>query len=296
LIVVPAPASRVLGLKIAELSRVKAVEVESKFFPDGETYLRFTEDPKGEEVVIVQSTYPPQDTHLLQLLLLADNAVRLGAKPITAVVPYLAYSRQDKAFRPYEAVSIKTILKLFESCGINRLITFNIHEPSVLRDTRFKVENLSAVPNLIDYLRGLGLEGAVAFAPDEKAVKMAREAGGALGGGYGWFTKKRDRITGEIEMTPESEVNVKGKDTVIIDDIISSGSTTATAVRMLKAQGAKRVYAACVHPLLAPGAYERIMRAGAEALIGTDTIPCEASQVTVAPTIADYLQGSLNPD
>ncbi len=290
MIVISAPASRDLGLKVAGLLGVKAVEVESKFFPDGETYLRFTDDPGSEEVVIIQSTYPPQDTHLLQLLLLADNAVRLGAEAVTAVVPYLAYSRQDRAFRPYEAVSIKTVLKLIEGCGVTRLMTFNIHEPSVLGDIEVRTENLSAVPLLIEYLAGLGLEGAVAFAPDGKAVKMAMEVDKVLRGGYGWFAKKRDRLTGEIEMAINSKVDVEGKDAIIVDDIISSGSTTVTAVRELKARGARRVYAACVHPLLSPGAHEKIMKAGAEALIGTDTIPSEVSLVTVAPTIAQALK------
>ncbi|MEM3737596.1 MAG: ribose-phosphate diphosphokinase [Candidatus Bathyarchaeia archaeon] len=290
LIIVPGPASRYLGLRVAELLGVRTVEVESKFFPDGESYVRFKEDPKGADVVIVQSTYPPQDTHLLQLLLLSDTALRLGAETVTVVVPYLAYSRQDRDFRPYEPISIRTVLKLIKSCGVSRLITLNIHEPSVLKNSGLKAENLSAVPNLTEYLVKLGLSGAVALAPDEKAVKMAMELAETLRGGYGRFAKKRDRLTGEINITSELQVAVEGKDIVIVDDIISSGSTTAAAVRELKARGARRVYAACVHPILAPGAYEKIKEVGAEAVIGTDTIPSKVSLVTVAPTIAQALR------
>ena len=117
MIVVPGPASQDLGQKIAEILNARIVPVQLKAFPDGEYCLRFDGDLKGEEVIVVQSTGPPQDTNIMQLLLMIDAAKDLGAEKVTAVVPYLAFARQDKRFLPGEAVSVTTFVKLIEACG-----------------------------------------------------------------------------------------------------------------------------------------------------------------------------------
>ncbi|MFH1328525.1 MAG: ribose-phosphate diphosphokinase [Candidatus Bathyarchaeota archaeon] len=290
MIVVPGPASKELGLKVAEILGVNRIDVEAKFFPDGETYIRFMGEVKGEDLILIQSTYHPQDTHIMQLILLTETALNLGAKTVTVVVPYMAYSRQDKVFRPFEAVSIQTLINLIGRCGASRLLTIDIHEPKVFDGVKIQAENLSAMPAFIDYFLKENLNGAVSFAPDKKAVKMATQIDETLQGGYGWFVKERDRVSGEIKMTCESEFDIKGKNVIVIDDIISSGKTTAMAVRMLKEMGAKRVFSACVHPLLAGNAYEKIIGNGADAVIGTDTIPNKINVVTVAPVIAEAVK------
>jgi len=290
LLIIPGPASKNLGEKIAEILHQPIVNVESKIFPDGECYVRLTGDVKGERVVIVQSTYPPQNLHLVQLFLMVDTVKKLGAKEVFTVIPYMAYARQDKVFRLYEAVSIETILKILESLGVEKLITVNMHEPKVLQKFRFKSLNLSAVNVLAEFFLKLNLEKPVAFAPDEKAVKMVKEASQILGGTYGWFKKERDRITGEISMRVEKKFKVEGRDVVIFDDIISTGGTTATAVKMLKDMGARKVFSACVHPLLIGNAYQRILENGAEQIVGTDTLPSNVETVSVAPLIAKALQ------
>ncbi|MDH5461836.1 MAG: ribose-phosphate diphosphokinase, partial [Candidatus Bathyarchaeota archaeon] len=128
---IPGPASQELGRKIAELSGKKLVPIEFKRFPDGESRIRFTESVEGEDVTIVQTTGPPQNENLMQLFIMADNARDLKAKSITAVVPYLAYARQDKRFRPGEPFSVKTIVRLFETCDVTRIITVNSHNPEI---------------------------------------------------------------------------------------------------------------------------------------------------------------------
>lgn len=288
MIVIPGPASQELGQKVAKLLDVKAAPVVFRKFPDGETYIRLEGDLKDEEVVIVQTTGPPQETHLMQLFLMADAAKDSGAKRLTAVVPYLAYARQDKRFLPGEAVSIKTVAKLLAASGVDRLITINVHKEKVLKGFGFPAESLPAITLLAEHFKEKGLAGAFAVAPDEGASELAKEAAEVLGGGYGWLRKERNKYTGEIT-TQVKRFNVKGRDVIIFDDIISSGKTTANAVKILKEQNARRVYAACAHPLLIGDAVRIIMQNGAEAIVGTDSVSSSVSVVSVAPIIAKAL-------
>jgi ribose-phosphate pyrophosphokinase len=289
MIVVPGPASQELGKKTAELIKAETVNVAFKRFPDGESYIRFESELKNEEVVIVQSTGPPQDTNLLQLFLMADTATEMGAKRVVAVVPYLAYSRQDKRFLQGEAFSIQVVTKLLREVGVDQLLTVNVHQ-KVLEEFPFPAKSVSAIPLLAEYFKSRGLEGVFALAPDEGAKEYAVMAAKILGGSYGWRHKERDRYTGAISFRDE-KYDVKGKDTIIFDDIISTGGTTADAVRTLKMQGARRVYSACVHPLLIGNAEKSIMSSGAEEIVGTDCVSSSASKVSVAPLIAKVLTG-----
>jgi ribose-phosphate pyrophosphokinase len=287
-ILAPGPVSRNLGQKVAEKLDARIVSVNLKSFPDGEYCLRFEGDVKGEEVVVVQSTGPPQDTNIMQLLLMLDAAKDLGAEKVTAVVPYLAFARQDKRFLPGEVVSAETVVKLIEACGADRFITVNIHSEKTLKRLSISNENLSAITSLAEHFKGRGLDGAFSLSPDKGAVGLAEEADRVLGGGCGWLRKERDRYTGEIQVE-EKSLNVKGRDVIVFDDIISSGGTVARAVKMLKTQGARRVYAACVHPLLIGEAKQKILQSGAEEIVGTDSIPSSVSAVSLAPLIAEAL-------
>ncbi len=289
MIIIPGPASKELGQKIAELLGAKVVPVESKMFPDGESYIRLGGEVEDEDAVIVQTTSPPQDTHLIQLFLMADAAKDLGAKTVTAAVPYFAYARQDKQFLAGEAFSVKTIMKLLEACGVNRIITVNAHNPKILKSFRTPVEDLSAVPLLAEYFKKKSLDKAFSISVGKKALTVAKEADNTLKGGYDYVSTSRDRVTGKVEIEKKS-LPVKNRDVIVFDDIISSGGTMAKAVKAARDQGARRVYAACVHALLAEGAKEKILGGGAEAIIGTDCIPSSVSVVSVAPLIAEALR------
>lgn len=289
MIIVPGPASKDLGSKVADSLGVEAVPIEFKFFPDGESYIRYTGSLRGENVVVVQTTGPPQDINLVQLLLLIDAAKDLGARSVTAVVPYIAYARQDKMFRRGEVVSAKTVTRLLEATGVDRFITVNIHNPDALSEFRIPAVSLSAIPLLARFVKGRGLEGAFSLGPDEGAAQMVEEAAEILKGGYGFLKKQRDRVTGEIAF--EKKVfDLKGKNAVVFDDIISTGGTTAAAVKTLRSQGAKKVFAACVHALLIADARDRILNSGAEEIIGTDSVPSSVSTVSIAPLIAEALK------
>jgi len=288
MIVVPGPSSTDLGLKVARLLRVRVVSAAYRRFPDGESYVRLEGDLKGETAVIVQTTSPPQDSHLMQLLIMADAARDLGAERVVAVVPYLAYARQDKRFLRGEAVSVQTVAKLLAAAGVDELVTVNVHNEKALVKFGFPARNVSCMGLLAEHFKKKGFEGAFALAPDEGASKLALEASRVLGGEYGWLRKERNRYTGEVT-TEKKKLDVEGKDVIVFDDIISTGGTTANAVKMLKEQGARRVFAACAHPLMIGDAEERILRSGAEGVVGTDSVPGRFSVVSVAPLIAKVL-------
>jgi ribose-phosphate pyrophosphokinase len=288
MIIVPGPASQELGRKIARLLKQKIVPIEFKRFPDGESYIRFDGEVENEDVIIVQTTSPPQNENLVQLLLMADTAKDLKAKTITAVVPYFAYARQDQCFRPGEAFSVKTIVALFQTCGVSQIFTVNSHNPAILKTLQVPIEDLSAISLLAEHFKNRGFNGAFSLALGKKGLATAVEADKVLGGGYGYISTQRDRITGKVTVE-EKPLPVEGRDVIIFDDIISSGGTMIKAVAWTREQGARTVHAACVHPLLMGDAENKIIQSGADSIVGTDSVPSNISVVSVAPLIAEAL-------
>ena len=286
--IVLGPASKQLGEKIADLLNVRTVPVAFKTFPDGESYIRLEGEVRDEEAVVVQTTSPPQDTRLMQLALIANASKRNGAKKVTAVVPYLAYARQDKVFLQGETVSIEAVANMLKTAGVDSLITVNVHQERVLAKFPFPARSVSAIPLLAEYFKQKDCEKAFALAPDEGAIYIAEEAKKVLGGECGHLEKHRDRYTGQVSMG-KNTFEVKGKPVIIFDDIISSGGTIVSAARILKELGAGEVYAACVHPLLIGDAKRRILDAGVEEIVGTDSVANSVSKVSLAPLISREL-------
>ncbi|MGD0803348.1 MAG: ribose-phosphate diphosphokinase [Candidatus Bathyarchaeia archaeon] len=293
MIVIPGPSSLGLGWRIAELLGVEPQPVEHRVFPDGESYIRLTKPVSGERVVIVQTTAPNPDSKLMQLFLMARTAKDFGASNIVAVVPYLAYARQDKRFLEFEALSLDIIVSLLDAAGVSDLIVVNVHNEGSIRSIEekhgVKIHNLSAVPLISEYLKREGFDGALSLSPDKGAIYIVETASKILGGGYNFFEKTRDRKTGEIKMEAKA-LNIRGRRAVVFDDMISSGGTMAKAVEALKAQGAERVAAACTHVLYMPGAEEKIRKAGADPILATDSIETSFSKVSLASLIADKLR------
>jgi len=287
--VVLGPASRELGEKVAELAGLEKVSVVSKFFPDGESYVRLDGSVQNEHVVIVHTTSKPQDTSLMQLAFMANAAKRNGAKKVTAVVPYLAYARQDKIFLEGENVSIETVAAMLKTAGIDQLITVNIHAETALSKFPFPTKNLSAIPLLAEYFVKKGNKKAFALAPDKGALYIAQQAQQVLRGEAGSLEKTRDRQTGQTTHTC-MHLNVKGQTVIIFDDIISTGGTIVGAAQILKEQGAAHVYTACIHGLLIGDAEKRILDAGVEEIVATDSVPGKNSKVSLAPLISEALK------
>jgi ribose-phosphate pyrophosphokinase len=219
---------------------------------------------------------------------MAGAARRNGAKSVTAVVPYLAYARQDKIFLQGEAISIEIIAGMLKTAGVSNLITVNVHQEKILTNMPFPARSVSAIPLLADHFKQRGCEKAFALAPDEGAVYIAQQAKKILGGECGYLEKHRDRYTGQVTMEKKT-LELKGNTVIIFDDIISTGGTIVAAARILKDLGARRVYAACVHPILINNAEERILEAGVEDVIGTDSVPSHASKVSLAPLLSKEL-------
>ncbi|KUO43142.1 MAG: hypothetical protein APU95_01195 [Hadesarchaea archaeon YNP_N21] len=290
MIIVPGPSSEELGRKVAWELREKIVALEYKNFPDGENYLRFTGEFKDEDVVIVQTTGPPQDTNLIKLLFMIETAKGLGAKKVVAVVPYFAYARQDERYRPGEVVSAEVVIDLLEKAGLDGFVTFDIHNPELLGKFKIRATSLTAMPLIGEYFSRLNLKKPFVLAPDQEAPRRAEIVAGILGCEHSWLDKFRDRITGEIRSEIHEDFDVSGRDIIIVDDIISTGKTIVNAVEILRKKGAANIYVGCTHPVLAPGALERIAGAGAKEVVSTDSIPSSISKISLAPLIAEELR------
>jgi ribose-phosphate pyrophosphokinase len=288
--IISGPASKTLAEAVSAQTGFSNVPVVSKVFPDGESYVRLEDNVQGENVAIVQTTCPPmQDGKLFQLAFLADSAKRAGADKVTAVVPYLAYARQDKMFLSGEGISVETIARMLKASGIDEVLTVNVHSEPTLTKFPFPAKTLSAIPLIADYFIKKGFKGAFALSPDKGAMYIAKQAQAVLGGDVGHLNKTRDRYTGQTVQTAEG-LNVKGQNVIILDDIISTGGTIVGAAKILREQGAKHVFCGCVHGLLIGDAEKRILDAGVEEIVGTDSVPGNVSKVSLATLISQELK------
>ena len=292
MIVIGGPTSESLASRVANELGIVAGKLEVRRFPDGEKYLRVLSDVQGKNVAIIQSIHHTPDELLFEYLLLADTVKDLGARKVTAFIPYFAYARQDERFKPGEALSFRTVTKLIECVGTDEVYTIDMHQHRVLKSSEvfgIPSHNLSAMPLLADHIQKLGkLRDPLVIGPDAEAEQWARLAAERLHTDYDVFQKTR-LGDAKVEVRPRRS-NAGGRDVLIVDDIISTGGTIVEAVKILLGQGAKRIQVACTHPILAPGALEKIKEMGVEDVIGTDTVPSPISDVTVAPLIAEQVR------
>jgi ribose-phosphate pyrophosphokinase len=272
--------SQILATRLARAQKTTVVNVKYSRFPDGELYLVTGE--LDTETVIVSSLV--DNDALVQLLLLIDAC---ECSNIRLVIPYMGYARQDKQFRKGEPLSARAVARAI-SMGVSECITVNIHEPYVLRFFGAPARNISLATEIGAYINMLDLKNPLILAPDDGAMAFAGEV--ASVGGWEYDHLEKTRISGEqVTMAPRA-LSAALRPVVIVDDIISTGGTIATAAGMLSAQGATDVYAACVHGVLTGGAYVRLMEAGVRDVICSDTIERGCSKISAANQITHALQ------
>jgi ribose-phosphate pyrophosphokinase len=278
--IVPGASSQALAAAVAQEGGDALAAVEYDRFPDGET-LAAVPGFEGDRAVVVATT--DSNDAWIQLLQLQDAVREAGASEVVTVIPYMGYARQDEAFEAGHPVSARAVAKAV-STGADRVVLVNPHEEGVADFFDAHVTVVDAAPRLADPLPD-DLENPLFLSPDSGAVELAEAVCDAYGRGeVDYFEKVRHSGT-DVEITP-SDADATGRDVVIADDIVATGSTMSEAVRHLGDDGAHRIYAACVHPLLARNARTKLERAGVERVVGTDTVERDVSVVSVAPLVA----------
>jgi ribose-phosphate pyrophosphokinase len=281
--VVAGPASIDLANNIAKRLGAQLTVAGLRIFSDGESNIKLSK--VGKNCVIVQSTHPPTDTHLIQLLMIAKKCTDYGAQHICAVIPYLGYARQDRAFLEGEVVSIGLVAELIESVGIEHIITVDIH--SELAMSYFpSIQNVSSVPLLAEYAFNMKLHDPIAVSPDAGGSNRAKEFARHLDIDVVVLKKSRHRETGEVTIDEKVHRDISRRDAIMIDDIITSGNSLAKAAEVLHKNGAGRIYAMCAHALLIRDAAQKIKSAGVEDIISTNSVPGQYSKVDLSPELA----------
>ncbi len=279
--VIGGSASKLLAQQLIEQPGFEAVDMVTKRFPDTEYYVKINDDLKGEDVVIIQTTYP--DPNIVELFLLQDAVSRLNPGSITTIVPYFGYARQDKEFTNGEAVSARNMAKHIGLIS-NRILTIDIHNISIMDAFGDHANNITGMTAIGEYLASEGVDAILS--PDAGSKDRASVAAGSAG--CGWDFLEKTRIDGStVEIKPKS-LDVEGKTVAIVDDIIATGGTIIKASEQLREQGAKRVIAACTHGLYTGGAIPKL-KGACDMLLSTDTLESDTSKISMASIIVEAL-------
>lgn len=259
------------------------VKVEIKRFPDGEKYVRILETLDDDDVILVSNTYP--DDRVVETLLLCDAIEEFNYRKFTLVIPYFGYARQDKKFNSGEPISARAIVRAMEVYP-DKVLTVDIHADSIIEwFEATEAENVSGSHEIAKKLREIGVDFIVS--PDEGRIDTAEKIGKAVGVPSDYLVKERlDGNTVKIE--PKS-IAVRGKRVAIVDDIISTGGTIATAASELKRLGASKVIAACTHGLFAGNALEKLSNC-CDMVISSDTLENQTTAFSVAPAIVPHIK------
>jgi ribose-phosphate pyrophosphokinase len=287
--IVPGSGSQALASALARECDDTLAIPEFDRFPDGETLAAVpAAGADAPERAVVVAATPSNDAYV-ELLQIQDALREAGVGEVVTVVPYMGYARQDRAFEPGHPVSARAMARAV-STGTDRVVLVTPHEAAVREFFDVPVDVVDAASRLAVPLAGLEtrLREPLFLSPDEGAVDIARTVRDAYGeGDTDYFEKTRHSGT-EVSVEP-SDAPVGGRDVVITDDIIATGSTMAESVAVLRERDAERIFTACVHPLLARAARTKLEAAGVERVYGTDTLERDVSAVSAAPVVASVL-------
>jgi len=260
-------------------------------FSDGEIYLQILENVRGADVFVVQPCCYPVDNHLLELLLMIDAFKRASAWRITAVLPYYCYARQDRKDKPRVPISAKLVADLLETAGASRALTLDLHAPQIQGYFDVPVDHLFGSPVLVEYFKSLKLPNVTVVSPDAGGVERARAFAKKLGAPLAIVDKRRV----DLDVTEVMNLigDVKGRSTLIVDDIIDTAGTLVKTADALIREGATQVFAACTHAVFSGPAVERIENSRITEVVATDSVPVSEAarnlkKVTIL-SVADLL-------
>lgn len=287
-------ANRKLAQEIAECLGMPLGVAEVSQFSDGEVYVQINENVRGADVFVIQPTCPPVDHHLMELLIMIDALRRASAHRITAVIPYFGYARQDRKVQPRVPISSKLVADLITVSGAHRVLTMDLHAGQIQGFFNIPVDHLYAAPVLLKYFQEREWDEGVVVAPDAGGVERARAFAKRLGTSLAFIDKRREGPNDAKVMRIVGEV--KGRDVIIVDDMIDTAGTITQAVAALREEGARRIYASCTHPVLSGPAIERIESSDLEEVVVTNTVPLDERRsskkltlLSVAPLLAEAI-------
>jgi len=267
-------ANRPLAEDICRAIGMPLGEATVTSFPDGETFVKINENIRGRDVYIIQSTCPPTNQHLMELLIMIDAARRASAQRITAVLPFFGYARQDRKDQPRVAITAKLVANLLVSAGANRILTMDLHSQQIQGFFDIPVDHLYASPVFFEHMsNSVKSDRLVVCSPDVGGMKMAAAYANELGAGLGLVAKRRTNATTVEAINVVGDV--EGRDILLVDDITETAGTLTAAAKILREKGARSVRAAVSHCILNDVAYERLGSGLIDELITTNTVPID---------------------
>ena len=286
--VIGGDASSDLAKRIARKLNATYIKTQKKSFPDGESKITINQIPKKSIVVVVQSTNPPVDANLLELLSIVSKVQKFSSK-VYAVIPYMGYARQDREFLGGEIITIGVIGKLLKAAGVKKILTVDIHSKLALKELKIPSENVSAMEVLVKHFKKMKMKDPLVVSPDLGGKERAEKFSNLLKTDFIALKKHRDRKTGKVNIL-SGKVDVKNRDLILVDDMVSTGGSIVKATQFLKKQKCRRVFVACTHALLVNDATKKIKNAGVTQIISTNTIPGKSAKVDVSRVISDALR------
>jgi ribose-phosphate pyrophosphokinase len=266
-----------LAESICKYLRVKLADALVTRFSEGEIRVKINENVRGKDVFLIQSTCPPSNENIMELLIMIDALKRASAERITAVLPYYGYGRQDRKDQPRVPITAKLTADLITVAGASRLLTIDLHAGQIQGFFNIPVDHLFAVNVFVEYYKKLNLENLVIVSPDVGGIKMARAYAKRFNAGLAIIDKRRINDEKTVVMNVMGEV--KDKNAVIVDDIVATAGSLVEATQALKENGVRDIYAAITHPVLSGPALERIENSALQHLAVCDTIPVKDSKV-----------------
>mgnify|MGYP000725227421 CR=1 FL=1 len=260
-----------LTYEVSEYLGIPPGDITATTFSDGEIQIEIHENIRGKDVFVIQSTCPPVNDNLMELLIMMDAFRRASAKRITAVIPYYGYGRQDRKVKPRVPISAKLVADLITVAGAHRVVSMDLHAGQIQGYFNIPVDNIFAAPILLKYIKKNFQNDLVIVAPDAGGVERARAFAKRLNTSLAIIDKRREAPNVSEAMNIIG--NVDGKTAVILDDMVDTGGTLTQAAFALKERGSKNIYACCTHAVLSGPAIERINESPIEELVVTNTIP-----------------------